>query len=46
MSQDVNLIVKCNYTECPYNFKGECSKDVLYVDDSKCIAQAESEIIV
>lgn len=43
MSQDVNLIVECDHTECPYNCVGECGKDVLYVDDSDCKAQAESE---
>jgi hypothetical protein len=39
MSQDVNLIVECDYTKCPYNHEGECGKDVLYVDDSECKAQ-------
>lgn len=43
MSQDVNLIVECDHTECPYNCEGECGKDVLYVDDLECKAQAESE---
>lgn len=40
---DVNLIVECDYTECPYNCGGECGKDVLYVDDLECMAQVESE---
>ena len=43
MSQDVNLIIECDYTKCPYNHEGECGKDVLYVDDPKCKAQAENE---
>ena len=33
MSQDVNLIVECDHTECSYNCEGECGKDVLYVYD-------------
>lgn len=43
MSQDVNLIVECDYTECSYNHEGECGKDVLYVDDSECKVQAKRE---
>lgn len=43
MSQDVNLIVECDHTECIYNHEGECDKDILYLDDSECKAQTESE---
>lgn len=39
MSQDVNLIVECDHTECTYNHEGECGKDVLFVDDPECKAQ-------
>ena len=43
MSQDVNLIITCNHENCPYNHEKECGKDILYVNDAECIAQAESE---
>lgn len=43
MSQDVNIIVTCEYKNCPYNNEKECGKEILYVDDIECIAQAESE---
>lgn len=43
MAQNVNMIIDCDYTSCPYNYEHECGKDVLYVDDSECIAQKESE---
>jgi len=41
MKQDINMIITCDNTECPYNCEGECGKDVLYVDDPECKAQAE-----
>lgn len=43
MSQDINLIVTCSQIDCPYNHEKECSKEVLYINDSECIVQAESE---
>ena len=43
MSQDINLIITCDYENCPYNYEKECGKDILYVDDTECIAQAESD---
>ena len=43
MSQDINLIITCDYENCPYNHEKECGKDILYVDDTECIAQVESE---
>lgn len=43
MGQDVNLIVECDYIECPYNCEGECGKNVLYVRDSECKALVESK---
>lgn len=43
MSQDVNIIITCNHTDCHYNHEKECGKEVLFVDDEECIAQAESE---
>ena len=43
MSQNVNLIVICDHKNCPYNQEKECGKDILYVNDPECIAQAESE---
>ena len=43
MSQDINIIVTCSYIDCPYNHEKECGKDILYVNDTECIAQAESE---
>lgn len=44
MSQNVNLIVTCDHENCPYNHEKECGKDILYVNDPECIAQAESEL--
>lgn len=43
MSQDINLIVTCSQTDCPYNHEKECGKEVLYINDSECMAQVESE---
>lgn len=43
MNQDVNLIITCDHTDCPYNYEKECCKGILYADDIECIAQAESE---
>jgi len=43
MSQDINIIITCDHTDCPYNHEKECGKEILYVDDVGCIAQAESE---
>lgn len=43
MSQDINLIITCDYENCPYNHEKECDKDILYVDDTECMAQVESE---
>lgn len=44
MSQDINLIITCSYIDCPYNHEKECGKDILYANDTECIAQAESEV--
>lgn len=43
MSQDINIIITCDHTNCSYNHEKECGKEILYVDDLECIAQAESE---
>lgn len=43
MSQDINMIITCDRKGCPYNHEKECGKEILYVDDVECIAQAESE---
>ena len=43
MSQDINIIITCVHADCPYNHEKECGKEILYVDDLKCVAQAESE---
>ena len=40
ISQDINMIVLCNYKECQYCHEGECGKEVLYIEDSECIALA------
>ena len=44
MSQDINMIITCDHTDCPYNHKKECGKEVLYVNDPERIVQAESEV--
>ena len=44
MSQDVNLIITCDRTECPYNYEGECGKDVLYMNDKDCLEQINEVI--
>ena len=41
MAQNVNMIIDCDYTSCPYNYEHECGKDVIFLDDSDCIAQYE-----
>ena len=41
MAQNVNMIIDCDYTTCPYNIERECSKEVIFLDDSECIAQNE-----
>ena len=43
MYQDINLIITCSQIDCLYNHEKECGKEVLYVDDPECKAQAEME---
>lgn len=43
MAQNVNMIIDCDYTSCPYNHEYECNKDLIFLDDSECIAQKKSE---
>lgn len=43
MSQDINLVVTCSRIDCPYNHEKECGKEILYIDDPECVAQAEKE---
>lgn len=45
MSQDVNIIITCNHSDCPYNHEKECGKEILYANDMECMAQADEEEI-
>lgn len=44
MSQDINIIVTCDYEDCPYNHEKECGKDILYVNDSECPVISEDKV--
>ena len=39
MSQDINIIITCGYTDCPYNQEKECGKEILYVNDTECTVE-------
>ena len=43
MAQNVNMIIDCDYTSCPYNYEYECGKEEIFLDDSECIAQKKRD---
>jgi len=42
MAQNVNMIIDCDYTSCPYNYEHECGKEAIFLDDSECIEQKKA----
>lgn len=39
----VNYIVTCSHKECKYFCEGECTKEVLYVNDKECKVLKEKD---